>query len=250
VDNGSTDGTIEALRAYGSRITLLHESQRGAAAARNAGVAGSAAEVIAFTDADCIVDPGWLRALVPALGDESVGIAGGAILAARPANDVARFGEVVHDHRQAIKATNPPYAITMNWASRRPVLDELGGFDVRFLRCQDVDLSYRALHAGYRLAYVAEAVIHHRNERTLSGLFREGFVHGFHGVHARKHHANFLRSHGHGRGGPPRLKQIGAGLWAWARRRDPSRARCESAFNSGKKAGRLLGSARFGRLDV
>ena len=250
MDNGSSDGTVEALQRYADRVTVMHESRRGAAAARNAGVEGAAGEVIAFTDADCTVDPDWLRLLVPALEDPAVGIAGGAILARRPANDVERFGETIHDHRQAIAVTSPPYAITMSWASRRRVLDELGGFDVGFPRCQDVDLSYRVVQAGYRLAFVPEALVYHRNERTLPGLFHEGFVHGFHGVHARKRHAEFLRGYGHGRGGAPRLAQIGSQLYAWARRQNPGRARCEAAFNSGKKTGRLLGSARFGRLDV
>ena len=121
VDNGSTDGTDRGaarLRRAGSRCCTRGKGRGGGPQRR---CAGSAAEVIAFTDADCIVDPGWLGALVPALADESVGIAGGAILATTPANDVARFGEVVHDHRRAIEATDPPYAITMNWASRRRV---------------------------------------------------------------------------------------------------------------------------------
>ena len=112
----------------------------------------------------------------------------------------------IHDHRRAIEDLRPPYAITMSWASRREVLDELGGFDERFPRCQDVDLSYRVVQAGYRLAFVPEAVVYHRNEPTLPGLFREGFVHGFHGVRARKRHAEFLRRFGHGRVDAPRLR--------------------------------------------
>jgi glycosyltransferase involved in cell wall biosynthesis len=250
VDNGSTDGTLAALRAFGDGIVLLHEQRRGAAAARNTGIAGSRGEVIAFTDADCTVDPDWLALLVAALDDPGVGVAGGTILAATPANEVERFGEVIHDHRSAIEVYSPPYAITMSWASPRAVLEQTGGFDLGFLRGQDVDLSYRIVQAGYELAFVPGAVVHHRNESTLGGLFREGFVHGFHGVKARKRHREFLHGYGHARGGSPRLRQIGSQLMDWARGRDAPRARCEATFNSGKKAGRLLGSARFGRLDV
>src|SRR4051794_11500990 len=147
VDNDSGDRTIEALRSYGDRIVLLHERKRGAAAARNAGVAGTQAEVVAFTDADCVVDPQWLEQLVVPLQDPRVAIAGGAIRGRASGNEIERFGEEIHDHRRAIEDLRPPYAISMNWASRRELLRELGGFDERFLRGQDVDLSYRAIEA-------------------------------------------------------------------------------------------------------
>jgi O-antigen biosynthesis protein len=250
VDNRSSDGTAAALERYADRIVVLEERKRGAAAARNAGLAGAEGEVVAFTDADCAVDPDWLARLIAPLEDPAVGVAGGTILAADRANEIERFGEEIHNHRKAIEHCRPPYAITMNWASRREVLRELGGFDERFLRGQDVDLSYRAIQAGYQLAFVADAVVLHRNEDTLAGLFREGFVHGFHGVHARKRHRWFLRQYGHRRGGGPRWAEIGSRLLDWARGRDIPRSRCDALFKTGKKAGKLLGSMRFGYLDL
>lgn len=247
VDNGSTDGTGAALRAYGDRIVVGHEPKRGAAAARNAGVARARAEVVAFTDADCVVDPDWLDALVAPLADQRVGIVGGEIRANPGANQVERFGEAIHDHRRAIEDLRPPYAITMSWASPRRTLLAVGGFDERFLRCQDVDLSYRMIQAGHRLAFAPGAVVYHRHESTLGGLFREGFVHGFHGVQARKRHHEFLRDLGHGRIGRPGYRQLARSLLASARRRtDP----CEPVFNCGRKAGKLLGSARFAYVDL
>jgi cellulose synthase/poly-beta-1,6-N-acetylglucosamine synthase-like glycosyltransferase len=251
VDNESRDGTAKALRRYrDDRIALLGERKRGAAAARNAGLAHSGGEVVAFTDADCAVDPDWLRHLVVPAQYPGVGIAGGTILAGPSATDVERFGEEIHDHRRAIEVYRPPYAITMSWASRRELLRELGGFDERFSRCQDVDLSFRVVQAGYALAFVPEAVVYHRNEDSLPGLFREGFVHGFHGVHARKRHEDFLRRYGHGRFNSRGYAAIGSRLCDWARGRDTPRSGCDAVFNVGKKAGKLLGSLRFGHLDL
>lgn len=251
VDNDSRDGTPRALKEYDGRIVLMHERKRGAAAARNTGLADATGEVVAFTDADCVVDPDWMRHLVCPLQDPGVGIAGGPILASPTANDVERFGEEIHDHRRAIEDLRPPYAITMSWASRREVLRKLGAFDERFTRSQDVDLSYRMIQAGYRLAFVSEAIVHHRNESSLGGLFREGFVHGYHGVHARKRHERFLRDYGHSRRVNTRAyAAIGSRLGDWARGRDTPRSGCDAAFNSGKKAGKLLGSLRFGHLDL
>ncbi len=52
VDDGSTDGTRNILDAYGSRIKYLYQQNRGASAARNAGVLAANCEWVAFLDHD------------------------------------------------------------------------------------------------------------------------------------------------------------------------------------------------------
>src|SRR5678815_1878162 len=52
VDNGSTDRTVRIAQEFG--INVLIEPKRGAAAARNAGLAQSNAELVGFVDAHCI----------------------------------------------------------------------------------------------------------------------------------------------------------------------------------------------------
>jgi O-antigen biosynthesis protein len=250
VDNSSGDRTAEIVRGYGDRVIVMHESRRGPSAARNAGLQAATGEVVAFTDADCRVDSGWLTALVAPLEDRRVGIAGGLILARPPANDVELFGESIHDHHLAIEVFDPGYVITMNWASRRETLLELGGFDEDFRRGEDVDLSYRAIQAGYELAFAESAVVYHRNETGLPGLLREGFLHGLASVQTRKRHERFLRDLGHTYVNGRAYKEIGSRLVDWARGREPQRARCEAVFNSGKKAGKLVGSVRFRHLDL
>ena len=250
VDNGSTDGTLDVLGGYGERIAVLHEPVRGAGAARNAGIRAARGQIVAFTDADCVVEPDWLDELVGALADPNVGIVGGTILAADPTNPVERYGEGIHDHRLAIEVFEPPYAITMNWASRRAVLEELGGFDERFLRCQDVDLSYRVVQSGRTLAFAAGAVVRHHNERTLAALAREGFTHGFHGVQASKRHDAFLRGLGHARVDRRGYAALRRRAADWARGRDRAAAQLDLAFNGAKKAGKVLGSMRYGHLDL
>jgi glycosyltransferase involved in cell wall biosynthesis len=250
VDNDSRDGTVGLLERYGDRIVPLAESTRGPGAARNAGLRAARGDVVAFTDADCRVEPDWLAALVAPLEDPRVGIAGGTIRAIPPANDIALFGELIHDHRMAIEVYQPPYAITMNWASRRAALQELGGFDERFRRGEDGDLSYRMIQAGYTIAFAPGAVVYHRNEDRLPGLFREGFAHGFHDVLVLKEHEELVRASGHTRLDRQSYVAIGARVLDWARGRDRAMSRCEAVFNSGKKAGKLLGSVRFRHLEL
>ena len=52
VDDGSTDDTRNTLDTYGSRIRYLYQQNRGASAARNAGVLAANCEWVAFLDHD------------------------------------------------------------------------------------------------------------------------------------------------------------------------------------------------------
>ena len=129
VDNGSTDGTIEILSRYESRLKVLEQSKPGVSAARNLGIQHARADRVAFIDSDCIAEPDWLRDIILPLEDLRVGVAGGAIRAQQPCNWIQNFGERIHDHQRAIEGEDPPYVIGMNWASRRAVLLEVGLFD-------------------------------------------------------------------------------------------------------------------------
>jgi glycosyltransferase involved in cell wall biosynthesis len=62
VDNGSTDGTLELVRRF--PVRLIHEYKPGSYAARNAGVRLAKGEILAFTDADCIVESNWIQEIV------------------------------------------------------------------------------------------------------------------------------------------------------------------------------------------
>lgn len=64
IDNGSTDGSVEAVQAIAdARVRLLHEALRGPGPARNRGIAEASGEWIAFIDADDLWAPNHLEVL-------------------------------------------------------------------------------------------------------------------------------------------------------------------------------------------
>ena len=89
VDNGSTDRTAEIIKSF--PVRYLWEERRGFSAARNKGVKASKGEILAFTDADCIVSRGWLRELAQAFEEESVGGVAGEIVTYPPKTPVERY---------------------------------------------------------------------------------------------------------------------------------------------------------------
>jgi glycosyltransferase involved in cell wall biosynthesis len=68
VDGGSTDGTLEILRAA-SDITVIEAPGANIAQGRNLAVRGAAHDVVAVSDADCILVPQWLERLVSTIED-------------------------------------------------------------------------------------------------------------------------------------------------------------------------------------
>ena len=64
VNNGSSDGSASVVSRY-REVALLDEPAPGAYAARNTGIGRARAPIVAFTDADCVVDRHWLQSVCP-----------------------------------------------------------------------------------------------------------------------------------------------------------------------------------------
>lgn len=173
VDNRSTDRTRAILRGYPIRV-LAEDDVQSSYAARNRGIAASTAEYLAFTDADCIVDRGWLGALLEAIEPEDVGSVAGAIEALRAQSAIERYQAA-----RALRADRAfghaflPFAQTANAAYKRAVFEQVGLFDPAIVYGGDLDLSWRMQRqAGLRLVYAPPALVLHQHRTSRRGLFK------------------------------------------------------------------------------
>jgi cellulose synthase/poly-beta-1,6-N-acetylglucosamine synthase-like glycosyltransferase len=180
VDNGSSDGTAALIQAR--PVRYLREPKRGVSNARNRGIAESRGEILAFVDADCLVEPHWLTELVRPFEDPEVGAVGGELRHAPPITAAERQAARLLGNWQRFAFTsNPAYPITANAAYRREVLERIGAFDPHMTRAQDVELGLRFQErSGLRLAYAENATARHRNRATQLGFFRQqlGWAYG------------------------------------------------------------------------
>ena len=62
VDNNSAIIPTEIVAAF-SDVQLLSETTAGPGPARNTGVSAASGDILAFIDADCLAQPGWLAAI-------------------------------------------------------------------------------------------------------------------------------------------------------------------------------------------
>jgi glycosyltransferase involved in cell wall biosynthesis len=173
VDNRSTDGTRHIVSRFPVRL-LSEDRVQSSYAARNLGVAESSGELLAFTDADCIAHPGWVRALVEALRAPDVGGVAGAIEAFQVRSALERYqasASVRSDRAYAHPVM--PFAQTANAAYRRSVFTQIGPFDESLIFGGDLDFSWRMQReTGLRLAYAGDARIWHQHRTTWGRFFR------------------------------------------------------------------------------
>ncbi|HEY5198164.1 MAG TPA: glycosyltransferase [Solirubrobacteraceae bacterium] len=178
VDNGSRDDeTARVARAAGA--VVCSESWSNRARARNVGVAAAASPLIAFTDADCRVAPGWLDGVVACL--EHAPLVAGPVLVdptATPGRCERLEGLWRFDQETNVRQSH--WAASANLGARRAALETIGGFDPAYLQIgEDVDLCLRARAAGYELAYCAAAVVHHDPETRLWPILTRAYRHGW-----------------------------------------------------------------------
>ncbi len=182
VDNGSTDGSLELLRERGVPHLSLPRNV-GFAAAVNLGAARTEAAAVLALNADTALEPGCVGALAEALaadaglggvqprilqleagGEGDVGSARLYSCGMALSRDGRAFEEGAGEVQDARSAAGREIFGVCGAACllRRDLFDRLGGYDERYFAFyEDVDLNVRARIAGWRFAYVPEAVVWH-----------------------------------------------------------------------------------------
>ncbi len=181
VDNGSSDESVAVMKRYG-RVRLLHESRRGAYAARNRAAAEAKGDILAFTDADRVVGQGWLRAILDGFAAGEVEVLLGR---SRPAEDSGLVGLLAdYENEKAsyvcrLGSSRQQYAYTGNMAVRRnawkkygPFVDLQRGADVVFVRRVVDGEPYGCVR------YCPHMVDRHLELRTSVDYFRKMSIYG------------------------------------------------------------------------
>lgn len=159
VDDGSTDATGSIAQQPG--VQVIQGQGRGAGAARNLGWKAATTPLIWFVDADCVVEPDALELLLPHMHEAHAGAVGGSYGNMREDSLIASLihEEIVERHLAMPREVN--FLATFNVLFRKEVLEQVGGFDEKFLKAQDVELAYRAKQAGWRLFFEPRSRVKH-----------------------------------------------------------------------------------------
>jgi len=185
VCDGCRDDSGEIARQAGADRVVEQEG-RGAAAARNAGLAAATAPLVAFLDDDIIPTAGWLDALVREVRPEQATTllmgycpyAPSAIRTYLDRRNAAWYEAKLRPLREPEHVWRFTDFFGGNFAADRQALLNLGGFDPRFALFEDAELALRALKAGWRIWFVPAARAEHHAHRELAEYGRQAFRSG------------------------------------------------------------------------
>jgi len=191
VDNGSTDGSPEMVEREFPKVRLIRNAVgRGLARANNQGLEISKGRYLLTLNSDTVVQPGALDRLVQFMDEHPD--AGGATpklvlpgghphpvfcgkiptLKSELLDAMSALHTRIADALPAVRyETNMDFEKTQQvpcilWGTalvvRREAYESIGNQDPRFfVYCEDVDWSMRLVKAGWKLYYVADAVVVH-----------------------------------------------------------------------------------------
>jgi len=200
VDNGSTDGTIEAIQLRFPDVRLICNGKNlFLAEARNIGIRNSVGEFIFLIDYDNIVVPSTVTCLVEVMSqDASIGIVGPiAYYLADPSRiwsagvrvnlmtskntDLASRQLDRGQFQEVIEVDYFPNAFMV----RRSMVSQIGLFDgIRYPQAgHEPDFGFRAQRGGYRVVLAPKAKVYHDTLPPSAGL--SGWLHDLHFAGAR-----------------------------------------------------------------
>ncbi len=180
VDNASSDNFVSVVaQKYPEIIVLENSENKGFSGGVNTGIRyaiDNNFDYIALINNDALPEPNWLNELVGVLDSRpEVGIATGKILK-MDGHTIDTTGDMYttwgipyprgRDSKDTLQYEDEEYIFSACGGAslyRVQMLNEIGLFDEDFFAYyEDVDLSFRAQLAGWKVYYTPKAIVHHK----------------------------------------------------------------------------------------
>lgn len=189
VDNASTDDTGTVARRYASesdRVTALEEREiQSSYAARNEGIEHAAGELLAFLDADVVVEPDWLETAIEAMETSGADYVGCRVeVVIERETPIARYDRATGFPVETY-LREEHFAPTCCLFVRRAVIEAVGPFDETLVSGGDAEFGRRVHGAGYDLRYEPAVVAYHPARDSVR-TFVDKYVRVGRGIYQRR----------------------------------------------------------------
>lgn len=178
--NGEDGRTPEVVRRHAGsfdEVVLIEHPNRNLATLRNLGLPHIEGNVVTLTDDDAVPDAQWIEAIRGAHEEHpAAGGIGGPVRGIR-GTFLDRIADrvVFPDPRPGRPIHTLP---TVNMSYKREVMDDVGEFDERLFRGEDVDYNWRVLQNGRPILFEPAMRVRHGNRQTLHGLYHQQYMYG------------------------------------------------------------------------
>jgi glycosyltransferase involved in cell wall biosynthesis len=179
-DGGSTDGTLDTLRAWAGSgqlpLRVLRKPGANISEGRNAAIAAATGDVIAVTDAGVRLEKGWLEALVAPFDtdrpDRFVAVVSGWFVADPQTPFETAMGATVLPHLSEVKAEKF-LPSSRSVAFRKVAWEAVDGYPEWLDYCEDLilDLLLRDLYGPF--VFAPEARVHFQPRSNLQAFFKQ-----------------------------------------------------------------------------
>ncbi len=164
VDDGSTDDTENVVQTFGDRIVYIRQENAGVSVARNRGASAARGEILAFLDADDILEPTFVAKQLekfdqdPELGFVHCGMREFDSETNRTLKLHLEGGSTnIENNLLLWEGPSFVHGITV----RKEIFERVGGFDVNIKVAEDWDFCYRVARIG-KVGFVPEALYNYR----------------------------------------------------------------------------------------
>jgi len=183
VNDGSTDKTAELLDENFSReprVHIIHQVNRGKAAALNVALSHADTEFVVTIDADTEIEPDAIRNLIRHFSDPTVGAVAGNVKVGNRSRWLTRWQalEYITSQNMEKRAFDLLNCITVVpgalGAWRRKAIEAAGGITADTV-AEDADLTIAIRRLGWRVSYDEEAIAWTEAPETAGQLIRQRF---------------------------------------------------------------------------
>jgi glycosyltransferase involved in cell wall biosynthesis len=172
VDNESTDSTPEIAQNY--NVKLLARQPGNVGRMRNLGAQHARGTILAFIDADCVVDPDWISRAIQLSTDYPTKVFGGGCLLPDNPTIVEKYW-LLGDPETRL----PKDLIGASIVLQKEAFETIGGFDENVTSGEDTALSKAAAKSGLTVRITSDlSVVHLGNAKTFVEFARRQVWHG------------------------------------------------------------------------
>ena len=180
IDDGSTDKSVDVMRSEFPEVKILiNENNLGFIPSVNKLFQEAQGEVVVLLNSDVLVEKDFLENLTHHFKDKKTFAVNCHEIGGGPARAFWKTGYFEFgQENEKNEVQKSAWASGGSAAYSKVIWQKLGGFDPLFrpFYWEDVDISYRALRAGYEILWEPNSKVYHEHETTIGKLFKRRYV--------------------------------------------------------------------------